>query len=229
MELSKRLATVARHVPVGATVADIGTDHAYLPVYLVRRGISPRVVGVDINQGPFDAAHLTVRASGLDEYIDLRMGDGFNIIKPGEVSVVVVAGMGGKTICKILAQGREVLQHLRRLVLQPMRDIVMVRKWLTDNGWRLMDEEMVTEDGHYYVIIVAEPGFEKIKNSFALKLGPRLLEKKDAVLREFLKRRIIEINIILGEITSAHSSEANTRAQVLKQEAEEIEEVLSKW
>lgn len=66
-------------------------------------------------------------------------------------------------VITILAQGREVLQHLRRLVLQPMRDIVMVRKWLTDNGWRLMDEEMVTEDGHYYVIIVAEPGFEKLK------------------------------------------------------------------
>ncbi len=229
MELSKRLAAVARHVPAGAAVADIGTDHAYLPVYLVQKGISPRVVAGDINRGPFDAARLTVQASGLEKCIDLRMGDGLNILKPGEVSVLVVAGMGGKTVCAIFDQGQAVLQFVRRLVIQPMRDIPMVRRWLAGHGWRIVDEDMVVEDGHYYVVIVAEPGLEIIEDSFALKVGPRLLEKKDIVLREFLNRRIVEIKSILTEITRAQSPAASNRAQLLRQEAIEIEEVLTKW
>ncbi|TYO97311.1 tRNA (adenine(22)-N(1))-methyltransferase [Desulfallas thermosapovorans] len=229
MELSKRLAAVARHVPVGAAVADIGTDHAYLPVYLVRQGISARVVAGDINYGPFEGALLTVRDSGLEKYIDLRMGDGLQILKPGEVNVLVVAGMGGKTVCDIFEQGRSVLQQVRRLIIQPMRDIPEVRRWLTGNGWRLVDEDMVTEDGHYYVIIVAEPGMERPADSFVLEVGPRLLEKKDPVLKEFLKRRIIEINTILQEIKRARSVGANNRAKVLRQEARKIREVLESW
>lgn len=229
MELSKRLAAVARHVPVGAAVADIGTDHAYLPVYLVRQGIATRVVAGDINPKPFKGALLTVRESGLERYIDLRMGDGLQILKPGEVSVLVVAGMGGKTVCAIFEQGLHVLQQVQRLIIQPMRDIPMVRRWLADNGWRLVDEDMVTEDGHYYVIMVAEPGMEKVTDSFALVVGPRLLEKKDIVLKEFLKRRIIEINTILVEINRARSVGANKRAEALKQEAHKIKEVLENW
>lgn len=229
MELSKRLTAVARHVPVGAAVADIGTDHAYLPVYLVRQGISARVVAGDINRKPFEGALITVRDSGLEKYIDLRMGDGLQILKPGEVSVLVVAGMGGKTVCAIFEQGLSVLQQVQRLIIQPMRDIPMVRRWLADNGWRLVDEDMVAEDGHYYVIMVAEPGMEKVTDCFALEVGPRLLEKKDTVLQEFLKRRIIEINTILAEINRARSVGANNRAEALKQEAHKIKEVLESW
>ncbi len=216
-------------MPAGAAVADIGTDHAYLPVYLVRQGISRRVVAGDINRGPFDGALITVRASGLENYIDLRMGDGLNILKPGEVNVLVIAGMGGKTVCAVFEQGRAVMRQLQRLVIQPMRDIALVRRWLMDNGWRLADEDMVYEDGHYYVILVAEPGTEKVMDSFALEVGPCLLEKRNVVLREFLKRRSVEINSILAAITRAQSAGAIERAEFLKQEAEKIEEVLANW
>jgi len=229
MELSKRLTAVAQQVPAGAAVADIGTDHAYLPVYLVRHGISPRVVAADINRKPFESARLTVQTSGLEKYIDLRIGDGLKILKPGEVSVLVVAGMGGKTICAIFDQGQAVLQLVQRLVIQPMRDIPMVRRWLSDHGWRLVDEDMVAEDGHYYVILAAEHGLEEVTDHFAIKVGPRLLEKKDPVLQEFLERRLVEIKSILAELARAQSEIASNRAQLLRQEAREIEEVLAKW
>ncbi|KAF1084052.1 tRNA (adenine(22)-N(1))-methyltransferase [Sporotomaculum syntrophicum] len=229
MELSRRLAALARHVPAGETVADIGTDHAYLPIYLIQQGISPWIVAGDINRKPYEAARLNVQSSGLNKSIDLRLGDGLNILKPGEVSVLVVAGMGGKTVCTILEQGRAVLQQMRRLVIQPMNDIYMVRRWLLDNGWRLADEEMVVEDRHYYVIIVAERGRETNKDRFALEVGPRLLEKKDVVLKEFLTRRIMKIKAIITEITRAESAAARNRVLLLRQEAMEIEEVLNRW
>jgi len=229
MELSKRLAAVAQHVPSGAAVADIGTDHAYLPVYLVRHGISTLVVAADINRKPFESARLTVQNSGLEKYIDLRLGDGLKILEPGEVSVLVVAGMGGKTICAILDQGRAVLRQVQRLVIQPMRDIPMVRCWLANHGWRLVDENMVAEDGHYYVIIAAEPGLEEVSDQFAINVGPCLLKKKDPVLKVFLVRRLVEIKSILTEITRAQSEIASDRAQLLRKESMEIEEVLARW
>lgn len=229
MELSKRLAALAGHVPAGEAVADIGTDHAYLPVYLIQQGISPWVVAGDINQKPFEAARLTVQSSGLEKCIDLRMGDGLSILKPGEVGVLVLAGMGGKSVCAIFAQGLSVLQQAQRLVIQPMRDIPLVRRWLVEHGWRLVDEEMVTEDGHYYVIIVAEPGRELNTDDFTLAVGPRLLEKKDAVLKEFLAGRVLAIRQILMEITRAESAVARSRAEQLKQETKQIEEVLGNW
>ncbi len=229
MELSKRLAALARHVPAGEAVADIGTDHAYLPVYLIQQGISPWIVAGDINRKPYEAALINVQSSGLCNSIDLRLGNGLNILKPGEASVLVVAGMGGKTICAILEQGGAVLQQMWRLVIQPMRDISMVRCWLADNGWRLADEEMVVEDRHYYVIIVAERGQEMITDRFALEVGPRLLEKKDAVLKGFLTKKVMKIKAILMEITRAESTAARDRALLLRQEAMEIEEVLNRW
>ncbi len=229
MELSRRLAAVARHVPAGAIVADIGTDHAYLPVYLVRQGVSHRIIAGDINRKPFDSARLTVQANDLEKYIDLRMGDGLKILEPGEVSVLVVAGMGGKTVCAIFDQGRAVLKQVRRLIIQPMRDMPVVRRWLADNGWQLVDEDMVVEDGHYYVIIVAEPGLELIADNSALMMGPCLLRKKDPVLKEFLKRRILEIKSILIKITRSQSAAASKRAKLLSEETKEIEEVLARW
>lgn len=227
--LSKRLAAVAGHVPPGAVVADIGTDHAYLAIYLIETGSAEWVVAGDVNRGPYEAALANIRSRGLQHSIDLRIGEGLRVLRPGEVDVVVLAGLGGRTICNILGEGRPVLERLKRLVLQPMRDLAMVRGWLLENGWRLVDEEMVREDGHYYVIMVAEPGTEIIKDDFLLEVGPRLLEKRDPVLREFLTQRLTTINTVLQEIKNAMDDGVRYKAGRLCREAEKIREVLEQW
>jgi tRNA (adenine22-N1)-methyltransferase len=227
--LSKRLAAVAGHVPQGAVVADIGTDHAYLAIHLIGEGRASRVVAGDVNRGPYEAAQANVRSRGLEQSIDLRIGDGLKVLKPGEVDVVVLAGLGGCTICNILDDGRPVLERLKRLVIQPMRDIALVRRWLLENGWRIADEEMVCEDGHYYVVIVAEPGAEIIKDDFLLEVGPRLLEKRDPVLHDFLVQRLSEIRAVLEEITKARGDGVGCKAGRLRQKAEKIKEVLEQW
>lgn len=229
VELSERLAAVARQVPAGAVVADIGTDHAYLPVYLVRRGIAPRAVAGDVHRKPYEAALATVRACELEDRIDVRLGDGLQVLAPGEADVVVLAGMGGKTVCSILTAGRSVLAKVQRLIIQPMRDISLVRRWLLANGWRLADEDMAREGGHYYFIMAAEPGQEKVKDAFWLELGPRLLEKRHELLHDYLLKRLREIDTVLAEIKRAQSAVALEKAALLKQEAEKIREVFSKW
>ncbi len=228
VKLSARLACAARHVPAGSVVADIGADHAYLPVYLLENGIAGRVVAGEVSGGPYGIAAGAVRAAGLEDRIEVRLGDGLQVISPGEVNVVVLAGMGGRTICEILDSGRAVLDGLERLILQPMRDIPMVRRWLADNNWRIIDEEMVYEDSHYYVIIVAGPGREKITDS-ALELGPCLLENRSPVFHRFLLKKRADIAAVLNELQTARGTRAQEKISRLRREAEQIEEVLDHW
>lgn len=228
IKLSPRLAAVAGYVPPGATVVDIGTDHAYLPVFLVSKGLTPKVVACDVGRGPYNSAMETVRSAGLEKNIDVRLGDGFSVLAPGEVGTAVIAGMGGKTICRILESGGAVLEKLERLILQPMQDVPLVRRWLLENGWRLVDEEMVEEDKHYYIILVACPGREKVENDIVLELGPRLLEKNGIVFKQYLEKAREEINAVLVEMHNARTSETAGKAVWLKRKLSKIEEVLEK-
>ena len=228
VKLSRRLAAVARHVPPGTVVADIGADHALLPLHLVGGEIASRVVAVEAGCGPYDIAVAAVRRSGLEKSIEVRLGDGLQVLVPGEAGVVVLAGMGGETICRILAAGRPVLEQLDRLIVQPMRDVPLVRRWLADNGWRLREEEVVQEEGHYYIIMVAGPGREKI-DDVLLELGPRLLEKRDPVLFNFLQHRRNQITAVLEGLGKARGNMAGKKAGRLKKEAEKIREVLENW
>jgi len=210
-------------------VADIGTDHAYLPVYLVRNRIVDRVVAGEVTRGPYGIAIEAVRTAGLDSQIEVRLGDGLQVIYPGEVNVVVLAGMGGRTICSILASGRSVLERLERLILQPMRDAAMVRRWLVENGWQMTDEDMVYEDNHFYVVIVARPGREKITDSVVFELGPRLMENRSAVFRRFLLKRRADIGAVLSELQTVRGTRVMEKSFRLQREADKIEEVLNSW
>jgi len=210
-------------------VADIGTDHAYLPVYLVRNRIVDRVVAGEVTRGPYGIAIEAVRTAGLDSQIEVRLGDGLQVIYPGEVNVVVLAGMGGRTICGILASGRSVLERLERLILQPMRDAAMVRRWLVENGWQMTDEDMVYEDSHFYVVIVARPGREKITDSVVFELGPRLMENRSAVFRRFLLKRRADIGAVLSELQTVRGTRVMEKSFRLQREADKIEEVLNSW
>lgn len=171
--LSPRLAAVAAHVLDGRPLADIGTDHAYLPVHLLQAGRIPRAIAGDILPGPLAAARATVAEAGLTDRVDLRLGPGLRILTPGEAECATICGMGGPLIASILADGP--LEGLRRLVLQPMAGEERLRGWLADSGWRLVAEELVPEGERLYVILVAEP-------------GPMTLDEVDRVAGPILRR-----------------------------------------
>ena len=155
MQLSKRLRAVADLVPGGTVPADVGTDHAYIPIALVEEGKIPRALAMDINQGPLTRAEENIKAHGLEEKIETRLSDGLEKMKKGEADTVLIAGMGGLLTVRILSSKREVLGGAT-LVLQPQSDLPSVRGWLTEEGYAITAEDLVLEDGKYYQMMRAQ-------------------------------------------------------------------------
>ena len=154
--LDKRLSAVAALVRRGSTVADIGTDHAYLPVYLVQSGACPRAVAADLREGPLAAAREHVAAAGLSDVIDTRLGDGLSPLAPGEADDIVIAGMGGDTVADILAACDWVKDARYNLVLQPMTHPERLRAWLLQNGFVITAETPVWEGRRFYHVCAAQ-------------------------------------------------------------------------
>ncbi len=154
-KLDKRLACVAAMVRPGSRLADIGTDHAYLPVWLVEQGICPLAIASDIGQGPLDSARRTVEAAGLTREIPCRLGDGLSTIQPGEVEDIAIAGMGGETITAILEAASWVKNETIHLILQPMTRAEDLRRWLLENGFVIKQERLVRDKHHLYPVMAA--------------------------------------------------------------------------
>lgn len=193
IKLGPRLNTIASFVPWGAKLGDIGTDHAYLPVYLVQENKITKAVGVDINRGPYESALDTVKTYGLREKIDIRLGDGLAPLKKGEVDTVVIAGMGGNTILEILAHGKEVLSGVNDLILQPQGAEGKVRKELLAEGWRLKDEFLVEEEKKLYTVIhLTRTGGLTVKD---------VEDRIQIMEQEIIEKERIEQERIVKEIT----------------------------
>lgn len=158
LSLSPRLAGVAELVLPDAPMADIGTDHGYLPVFLVQSGRVPLAIASDRLPGPVAAARRTVSEYGAAGRVEVRLADGLAALQPGEVATVVLAGMGGPLMQEILSARPELLAGVRRLVLQPNTGEEGLRRWLVRQGWRLVAERLVADAGRLYVILAAEPG-----------------------------------------------------------------------
>ncbi|MWC27479.1 tRNA (adenine(22)-N(1))-methyltransferase [Paenibacillus sp. MMS18-CY102] len=157
VKLSERLETIASLVTAGARVADIGSDHALLPVYLVSTGKCPSAIAGELNLGPFEAASKQVREAKLAQLINVRRGNGMAVLTPGEADTVTIAGMGGQLIATILEEGRVQgnLEGVKELVLQPNVGEDTVRYWLSEHHWLLVEERILEEDGKIYEILRA--------------------------------------------------------------------------
>lgn len=157
MHLDKRLQAVAAFVPNNCILADIGTDHAYLPVWLLEKGAISRAIAGDIAAGPCQAARTTVAMHGMAERVAVRQGSGLAVVRAGEVDCVAICGMGGSTIIAILEADLAVARSVQRLVLQPMAGAPSLRRWLSEHGWSIVGESLVDDEPHFYQIICAEP------------------------------------------------------------------------
>jgi len=226
MQLAGRLAALAACVPPGSIVADIGTDHAYLPVFLIEAGISPKVIATDLNPGPLESAARTVAERHLEKSIELRLGNGLKVLKPEEAEVVVLAGMGGNTIREILAAAQDILKNVKRLVMQPMADAGDLRVWLAENGWKIVGEKLVEEEGRIYAIITAEHGRELFDDKIVLELGPRLIEGKDPLLRTYLGKIIERYERVLAGLAAGKNEAALEKARQITAKLERIKEVV---
>jgi len=180
--LSMRLERVAAHVPNGARLADIGSDHAYLPVALVRRGVIDAALAGEVATTPFQAAERTVRDNGLEQQITVRLADGLAAIEARDgITAISLCGMGGETIRDILEAGKAHLSGFERLILQPNGGEQPLRLWLMRNGYRIVSEELLHENRFYYEIIVAERADPVVYTAEQLFFGPLLMQARSPV------------------------------------------------
>ena len=146
LQISRRLKAVAALVSPGLVLADVGCDHGYIPIYLIQKGQIPRAIAMDINQGPLLRAREHIREWGLEAYIETRLSDGLKALEPGEAQCLVIAGMGGPLMERILTQGAPVLKDMKELILQPQSEIGHFRQFLAENGYRIIEEDMVEDE-----------------------------------------------------------------------------------
>lgn len=188
MQLSKRLYAVASMVTPGNIVVDVGTDHGYIPIYLVGKNIISRAIAMDINKGPLKRAEQHIREFHMENYIETRLSDGVTSLKKEEGDTLIIAGMGGGLVIKILKEGKKALSSIKEFILQPQSEIQSVRKFLQKEGYLIVEENIVLEEGKYYPIIKAVKGRMNYNKEIFFKYGKLLLESKNSVLEEFLNK-----------------------------------------
>jgi tRNA (adenine22-N1)-methyltransferase len=213
MKLKPRLSAIAGMVPEGSVVADIGTDHAYIPVFLVESGKVKRAVASDVKPGPLAKAREVIKRHRLEDYIETRLGNGLEVLKAGEVDTVVIAGMGGMLIRGLLQAGREALEGVKRLVLQPMNAQEVVREWLVKNGFQITDENLARERDRIYQVIAAQPGEQSIDDPFYLEIGKVLIEKNHPLLPCLLEKKEREYKKIIAGLESSDKAGADGRLE----------------
>ncbi|MGE7931259.1 tRNA (adenine(22)-N(1))-methyltransferase [Viridibacillus arvi] len=188
--LSKRLETVAKFVPQDAIVADIGSDHAYLPCYLVHNNIAKSAIAGEVVKGPYDSACHEVQKEQLTNKITVRLADGLAAIEPGDgVTAITIAGMGGPLITSILEKHPLALEGVERLILQPNIHAKVIREWALQNSWKIIDEVILLEDEKIYEILVLERGEMNLSELEKL-LGPVLKQQHSDVFHTKWTREV---------------------------------------
>ena len=228
MKLSSRLQAIADFVPQNSIVGDIGTDHGYIPAYLIEKGISKKVIAVDTSQNSLEKAIDFIKLRNLDKYIDIRLGDGLEVIKPFEIDTVIIAGMGGLLIRDILDKDWDKRDSITHFILQPNIASEALRKYLYDNNFEIIDEKLVMEDRKFYEIIYAKKGKDHIEDKIYYEIGEKLIVNGDPLLKDFINHKIKTINSILEELEYKTTEKSKSRYDDLMEKRKRLKAVLKK-
>ncbi|ANU25549.1 tRNA (adenine(22)-N(1))-methyltransferase [Planococcus versutus] len=229
--LSHRLTRVAHYVPKDSVVADIGSDHAYLPCFLVLTGVINKAIAGEVVRGPFESAQKQVQRELLTNQIDVRLASGLDAIELNDgITTVTIAGMGGPLICSILEQGKEKLTNVERLILQPNVHSKAIRDWAVLNQWRIVEEEILKENDKIYEIIVLEKSPTSVSwSSQQLLMGPELLKKQNGIFQEKWMRESSQWKKIVASMESTvQTIEIIEKKQELVKKIQLVEEVLQR-
>ncbi|MFZ8208484.1 tRNA (adenine(22)-N(1))-methyltransferase [Streptococcus pyogenes] len=221
-QLSNRLAQVAAYVPKGVKLLDVGSDHTYLPIFLVETNQISAAIAGEVVRGPYESALKNVTQSGLAEHIQVRLANGLAAFEEADdVTAITICGMGGRLIADILEAGKEKLQGIERLVLQPNNREDDLRAWLSVNAFKIVAETIMAENDKYYEIIVAEHG-EKALSATELRFGPYLSQEKSVVFKEKWQREMDKLAYALSCIPEEKTQER----QLLLTKIQQIKEVI---
>ncbi|MGM0471606.1 MAG: tRNA (adenine(22)-N(1))-methyltransferase [Bacillota bacterium] len=226
MNLSTRLLTVIDLISQPYSVADIGTDHAYLPIYLAQNFNCQRLIAGDSKLKPYQIAQQNIEEADLTNEIKLRLGNGLSVLTAGEVRSIVIAGLGANTICEIIANQQQIAMSAAELILQPMKGTAKLRKWLIEHGFQLTQEGLAQEGDRFYQVLVATVGSEEINDDFLLEIGPRLREEQPSSYREFLESKRNRWQQIVNQLPQNGRLATIKRSKELKRKIVKIEEVI---
>ena len=216
MKITDRLLKIASLVTKGKRVADIGTDHGFIPVYLLNKGFVDFAILADVNKGPLENARREVRHNNLSDKVDLRLGSGIEVLNENEVDAVIIAGMGGILIGELLEAKKNVAHSLDKLILQPMQAQDELRKYLLNNGYEILDEVLVKEDFRIYEIIIAKYTSVNtiIEDDIYYEVGKKLIENKDPLVNELVDKKIFMYNSILKKLEGKTGEEIDKKVKM---------------
>lgn len=218
VQLSKRLQAVVNLISRGAKVADVGCDHAYVSIYMVEKNLASKVIAMDVNKGPLERARENIKRCHFENQIETRLSDGLQELKPGEADTLLIAGMGGALMQRILTGKMEVLEQVSELILQPQSEIREMRIFLEKMGFSIIKEDMVIDDGKYYVMIKAkrEEVPSKQEKEIFYRYGKYLLKNHHPILKQYLQKEYGNLEQILQKLEGHLSSENEKRKEVIK-------------
>ena len=229
MELSVRLQAVADMVTEGTKVADVGTDHAYIPIYLVEHDKNPSAIAMDINRGPLKKAEENISSHNLENKIETRLSDGLKQLHLGEADSVVIAGMGGGLVVKIMEEGTLHKKYVKEWILQPQSEISKVRQYLNENGYCIVEENMVIDEGKFYPMMRVTEGTIEEYTQEELCYGKCLLKEKNPVLKKFLEKEIDIKKEILEKLHQTRGGQVAKRIEEIEEETDRLQKTLSSF
>lgn len=232
VQLSERLTAIAEMVTEGNRLVDVGCDHGYLPVYLMLQHKIPGAIATDVGKGPLTRAQEHIAQYHMEAYIETRLCNGLSEIRPGEGDTLVIAGMGGPLMERILSEGRHALPGFQELILQPQSDIPHFRRFVMQNGYQIIQEEMILEDGKFYPImkVVQHEGEQPAVWSREEEMfGRLLLERKHPVLKLYLERELRIRSEISAQLESASGDVAMKRRMEVEEEKQLILTALKRY
>ena len=216
MELSKRLNFIINNIDKISVLADVGTDHGYIPLYATQNGICDKAIAIDINKDPLDKARLNAILEGAGDELEFRLGDGLNPLKKDEVEAVIIAGMGGNLIRDILEESIDKVNSLNYLILVPAQNPEVLREYLYNNDYEIICENLCEEDGIYYELFKVR---KKAGESMGLdpiyyEISPKLLMQKHPLMKDYLNSKVDNYKRILSFITESTVSARDRRVSV---------------
>lgn len=218
MELSKRLNSIVKHIEKTEILADIGTDHGYIPIYSIENEICSKAIAIDINKDPLDKARLNAIIEGVDDKVDFRLADGIKGLKKEEANVVVIAGMGGNLIRDILEESIDTVESIDYLILQPAQNPEILREYLYTNDYEVIKEDLCYDEEIYYEIfkVKRKAGESTILDSLYYEVSPKLLMEKHPLMKDYLKEKVNNYKRIEGFIKE-DTDNAKVRKELVKE------------
>lgn len=226
MKLTGRLKTVADKVSIDSSIADIGTDHGYIPIYLTKNKICKFSIATDVRKGPIEKARKNISIYNLEDKIELRKGSGLRPIRKGEVDCAILAGMGGCLICDILEDGKYIADTIEKFIIQPMQAIEVTAEYLYNNGFKIYDNSLVKENGKIYQVMSVCHGQDYIDDKVYFEIGKKLIENKDPLLEEYVELKRQDVIKVIIKVQNIDSMSAQERLKECKYKLKKYEEVL---